>query len=114
MRTLLIITFLIAAYQNNVMANCEALIIKGNHTAISKKEAIIGALEDAKELCYPGKAFEEKISCKQTVLKTGDIESGKLSTTFICTQEVVCNLCGDALLRKLEAMQDSKDDPAEQ
>ena len=105
MRYTVILSLLTLLMSLNVNAGCEALIMKGNHTAIIKQEAIDGALEDAKELCYPGKALADKLLCKKTLLKTA-----KKEPAFVCTQEVVCNLCGEALLRKLEAKQDS-DEP---
>ena len=82
MRQIILVSLLMFITSLNAKDSCEALIMKGNHTAIVKQEAIDGALEDAKELCYPGKALIDKLQCKKTVLKTKNAEPA-----FVCTQD---------------------------
>ncbi|WP_144394448.1 hypothetical protein [Pleionea sediminis] len=105
MKLISIISLLFALVYSDAFASCEATIIEGKHTASSKDEAVAAAWEDAKELCYPGKAIKETLECKTVPSKNE--ESEKL---FRCSQKIVCNLCGEALMRKLEAQEDS-DEP---
>ncbi len=45
-------------------AGCESTIQDGSHTALKKKDAKIGAWEDASERCYPGDATKLGLQCK--------------------------------------------------
>lgn len=92
----LVITF---ALSQPLWAGCESSIIEGGHTALTKKEAKIGAWEEAKDACYPGEATKLNLQCKKVKADKG--VQGKAG--FRCTQEVSCNVCGDDLMRKYEA-----------
>ncbi len=81
-------------------AGCEASMIEGSHTALTKKEAKLGAWEDAKERCYPGEASKMSVAC-QTVSGAKGVQGKKAKR---CVQEVSCTVCGDALIRKYEAL----------
>lgn len=80
-------------------AGCESSILEGSHTALTKKEAKLGAWEDAKEICYPGDATKLSTKCKKVKGDKG--VQGKAAIQ--CVQEVSCNVCGDDLMRKYEA-----------
>jgi hypothetical protein len=80
-------------------AGCESSIIEGGHTALTKKEAKIGAWEDAKDACYPGEATKLNLQCKKVKGDKG--VQGKKAIR--CDQEVSCNVCADDLMRKYEA-----------
>ena len=80
-------------------AGCESSIIEGGHTALTKKEAKLGAWEDAKEVCYPGETTKLNLQCKKVKGDKG--VQGKAAIR--CVQEVSCNVCGDDLMRKYEA-----------
>jgi hypothetical protein len=81
-------------------AGCESSILEGSHTAISKKGAKLGAWEDAKEMCYPGTATKLNVRCEKVSGEKG--VQGKSAKR--CVQEVSCNICGEALTRKYEAL----------
>ena len=81
-------------------AGCESTILEGAHTALSKKEAKLGAWEDAREICYPGAATKLSVQCKKVSGNKG--VEGKAAKR--CVQEVSCNLCDDDLTRKYEAL----------
>jgi len=85
---------------SNVWAGCESSLLKGSHTALTKKEAKIGAWEDAKEVCYPGKAEKVSLWCEKVEGEKG--VQGKSAKR--CVQEVACNVCGEALTRRYEAL----------
>jgi hypothetical protein len=80
-------------------AGCESSILEGGHTALIKKEAKLGAWEDAKEVCYPGEATKLNLQCMKVKGDKG--VEGK--DAIRCVQEVSCNICGDDLMRKYEA-----------
>ena len=82
-------------------AGCESSILEGGHTALSKKEAKLGAWEDAKEACYPGEATKLNLQCKKVKGEKG--VEGK--DAIRCVQEISCNICGDDLARKYEGME---------
>lgn len=82
-------------------AGCESTILEGGHTALTKKEARLGAWEDAKEVCYPGEAAKLALQCKKVKGEKG--VQGK--DAIRCTQEVSCTICGDDLTRKYEAVE---------
>ena len=82
-------------------AGCESSILEGSHTALAKKEAKLGAWEDAKEVCYPGDATKLALQCKKVKGDKG--VQGKAAIQ--CVQEVSCNICGEALMRKYEAIE---------
>jgi len=84
----------------NLWAGCESSILEGAHTALTKKEAKFGAWEDAKEMCYPGAALKLSMRCEKVPGSNG--VQGKAAKR--CVQEVSCNVCGDALTRKYEAL----------
>jgi hypothetical protein len=98
MKLFMFIFFLVIAHP--LWAGCESSILEGSHTAIIKKEAKEGAWEDAKEVCYPGAATKISIQCKKVKGDKG--VQGKKAIQ--CTQEVSCNICGDNLTRKYEAL----------
>ena len=81
-------------------AGCESSILEGSHTALKKKEAKLGALEDAKEACYPGAATKLSMRCEKVNAEKNFY--GKAATR--CVQEISCNVCGDDLKRKYEAL----------
>jgi hypothetical protein len=78
-------------------SGCESTIVNGSHTAATKKEAKLGALEEAVDACYPGVATKLDGNCD----KQKDTPGNKL---FQCVREVSCNTCGDDLQRKYEAL----------
>lgn len=81
-------------------ASCESRITEGQHTGLSLEEAKSGALEDAIELCYPGKAEKSLVLCESII----DVFSSTEKYVERCRQQVVCTLCGEDLNRKLEAL----------
>lgn len=85
----------------SLWAGCESTILEGGHTALTKKEARLGAWEDAKEVCYPGEAAKLALQCKKVKGEKG--VQGK--DAIRCTQEVSCTICGDDLTRKYEAVE---------
>jgi hypothetical protein len=95
-----IIMTLLVLLSQNLWAGCESSILEGSHTALTKKEAKLGAWEDAKEICYPGEATKITMRCKNVPAEKG--VQGKAAKR--CVQEVSCNVCGDALTRKYEAL----------
>lgn len=99
MKIVQIIFLLVIA--NPLWAGCEATIIQGSHTAIKKSEAKAGAWEEAKDACYPGEASKLSIQCKNVGKEKG--VQGKAAKR--CIQDVSCNICGDDLTRKYEALQ---------
>ena len=90
----------IAAMSQSLYAGCESSILEGGHTALVKKEAKLGAWEDAKEMCYPGDATKVSMRCNKVPKEKG--VQGKKAIR--CVQEVTCNVCGDDLTRKYEAL----------
>ncbi|UTA48309.1 hypothetical protein L1F30_01905 [Simiduia sp. 21SJ11W-1] len=76
---------------------CEATIIEGTHTHANPSLAIAGALEEAQDSCYPGDAQALTTDCQSTTNLQG-------KAVHQCTQSVTCNLCGDDLRRKYEAL----------
>jgi len=81
-------------------AGCESSILEGAHTALKKKDAKLGAWEDAKEVCYPGVASKLSMRCEKVSGAAG--VQGKKARR--CVQEVSCNICDDDLTRKYEAL----------
>ncbi len=81
-------------------AGCESTLLEGSHTAIKKKDAQIGAWEEAKDACYPGDATKLGMQCQKVSGDKG--VQGKKAER--CVQEVSCNLCDDDLSRKYEAL----------
>jgi len=77
---------------------CESTILDGSHTAIKKKQAKLGAMEEAVDACYPGTATKLDGNCEKLKDATG-------STLFQCVREVSCNTCGDDLARKYQAFE---------
>ena len=98
-----LIALFVAIFTVQINASCEATIIKGKHSALTLKEAKLGAWEDAKELCYPGQVEKDQLSCQEVINKF-DKNAGKLKN---CVQKVVCTLCDEALIRKLEAIDEA-------
>lgn len=82
-------------------AGCESSILDGSHTALTKKEAKLGAWEDAKEVCYPGEASKLSVTCK----KVSEDKGVQGQKAIQCVQEISCNVCGADLQRKYEAME---------
>ena len=68
--------------------------------ALSEAEALSGAWEDAKDVCYPGDASKMEVSCEPVAGASG--VQGQDSVK--CTQSASCTLCGDDLVRKYEAV----------
>lgn len=87
-------------------ASCDASILEGKHSASTKVEALAGAKEEAKELCYPGEVEFDEAKCNNS--NKNAIADKK--PTISCRQRVVCTLCGDALVRKVEAEVEHDDD----
>ena len=81
-------------------ADCESSIVEGSHTALEKKDAKIGAWEDASEVCYPGVATKINVQCKTVSADKG--VQGKSAVQ--CVQEASCNVCDADLTRKYEAL----------
>jgi hypothetical protein len=81
-------------------AGCESSIIEGSHTALKKKDAKIGAWEDASDACYPGEATKINMQCKKVSADKG--VQGKRAVK--CVQEATCNICDANLTRKYEAL----------
>jgi len=78
-------------------AGCESTIADGSHTATTKKEAKLGAMEEAVDACYPGVATKLDGNCE----KLKDAQGTK---SFQCVREVSCNICDENLQRKYEAL----------
>lgn len=97
MKAFMFIVLLVIAHP--VWAGCESSILEGSHTAIKKKEAKLGAWEDAVERCYPGASTKLTVQCERVNPEKG--VQGKAAKR--CVQEVSCNICGDDLRRKYEA-----------
>lgn len=97
MKVVMFIFLLVMAHP--LWAGCESTILEGSHTAIKKKEAKIGAWEDAVEMCYPGVPTKLTVQCERVTPEQG--VQGKAAKR--CLQEISCNLCGDDLRRKYEA-----------
>lgn len=95
----LIVTVLVL-FSSITWAGCESSILEGSHVALKKAEALAGAWEDAKEMCYPGEAEKLSKRCKKVKGEKG--VQGKKAIQ--CTQEISCNVCGEALRRKYEAL----------
>lgn len=91
----------LSACANEVMAadttQCEATIASGSHVAARENLAIAGALEEAQDTCYPGKSEPLDTDCQQE-------ENLRGQPVYRCTQTVTCNLCGEDLQRKYEAL----------
>jgi len=83
-----------------LLAGCESSILEGAHTALKKKDAKLGALEDAVEVCYPGVATKLSMRCEKVSGEKG-IQGKKAKR---CVQEVSCNVCDADLTRKYEAL----------
>ena len=98
MKKILVIILLVMAQP--LWAGCESSIIDGSHTALKKKDAKIGAWEDASEACYPGVATKINVQCKKVSGDKG--VQGKKAVQ--CIQEASCNVCDDDLTRKYEAL----------
>lgn len=104
MRTILIsrlFMIILICFSQPLWAGCESTILEGSHTALTKKDAKVGAWEDAREMCYPGDAAKLTVSCKKVQGDNG--VQGKKA--FQCRQEVSCNVCGADLQRKYEGME---------
>lgn len=98
----IIIVLLGMLISHQVSAGCEASIVEGGHTALTEQEAISGALEDARDACYPGEAAPMAVSCETVASKQGIAGEPAVK----CVQQVSCTLCGDDLQRKYEAQAD--------
>ena len=96
---ILIVAFILLVSQP-LWAGCESSILEGAHTALTKKEAKLGAWEDAKEMCYPGTVTKLGVRCGKVSGEKG--VQGKAAKR--CVQEVSCNICDAALTRKYEAL----------
>jgi len=95
-----VLAALVLTISQPLLAGCESSILEGSHTAIKKSEAKLGAWEDAKEMCYPGVATKLSMQCARVSGEKG--VQGKKAKR--CVQEVSCNVCGDDLKRKYEAL----------
>jgi len=95
-----VLATLVLTISQPLWAGCESSILVGSHTAIKKSEAKLGAWEDAKEVCYPGVATKLSMQCSKVSGEKG--VQGKKAKR--CVQEVSCNVCGDDLKRKYEAL----------
>lgn len=95
-----LVVLLVVLVSQPAWAGCESSIIEGSHVAIKKAEAKSGAWEEARDACYPGEATKLSVSCKK-VSGTKGVQGKK---SFQCQQEVSCNICGEDLTRKYEAM----------
>ena len=78
-------------------AGCEGSIVQGSHTALKKKEAKLGAMEEAIDACYPGVATKLGGHCDK-------LTNAHSSMLFQCVHEVSCNTCDDDLTRKYDAL----------
>lgn len=99
MKTLTALILIFMFQLGAVYASCEANVLEGGHSAESKADALEGAREDAKDLCYPGEVEFDKYTCRE---KAVDMLN-KPSSIVHCRQTVVCTLCGEDLLRKVES-----------
>jgi hypothetical protein len=98
----IIIVLLGMLISHQVVAGCEASILEGGHTALTEQDAIAGALEDARDVCYPGDAAPLEVSCDTVSGKQGIAGEPAVK----CVQKVSCTLCGEDLQRKYEARND--------
>ena len=88
---------LLLGMSQSLYAGCETILVKGGHTALTKKEARSGAIEEVTDACPSLKVMSEMVDCTQ--LKGG-------SAAHRCTAEAYCNLCDDDLARYYEAQSD--------
>lgn len=97
MKKMLILCILV--FSPSLWAGCESTILEGSHVALKKADALAGAWEDAKEMCYPGEAEKLTRKCK----KVGGEKGVQGKKAIQCRQEISCSICGEALRRKYEA-----------
>lgn len=99
MKSLIVAVLMIFSLQ--VQAGCESTIVEGGHTALNIKNAKAGAFEEAKDACPTGDISPASLDCTKV---DGDIGvAGKPATR--CIHQVYCNICGDDLARKYEALE---------
>ncbi len=91
---------LLLIFSYPVHAACEGSLREGSHTAYGQPEALSGALEDAREVCYPGQADPLEVACSPLVKQV----NGKTVSMIQCVQTVSCTLCDDDLARRYEAL----------
>lgn len=95
-----LILLCLLGFSQVVWAGCESTILTGSHVALKRADALSGAWEEAKDMCYPGEAQKLSKKCKKV---KGD-KGVKGQKAIQCTQEISCNICGDALRLKYEAL----------
>lgn len=99
MKSLIVAVLMIVSVQ--VYAGCESTMVEGGHTALKIKDAKAGAFEEAKDACLAGDITPASLDCTKV---DGDIGvAGK--PAIRCIQQVYCNICGDDLARKYEALE---------
>lgn len=94
-----IMTVLLLLLSHTAYASCEATIREGRHSALTQTDAETGALEEARDACYPGTITRMALQCD--TIEGGFLPAGQ--TAVQCIQTVSCNLCNDNLIRKYEA-----------
>lgn len=85
----------------SVWAGCESIIMSGSHTALDQREARIGAMHDARDLCQSKDVTLHDMQCSKVSGNKG--VQGK--PAIQCRQEIVCNVCDEDLQRQYEAME---------
>lgn len=96
-----LLTLGVTLLAQSAWAGCESIIMSGSHTALDQKEAKVGAMHDARDLCQSTDITLLEMQCSKVSGNKG--VQGK--PAIQCRQEIVCNVCDEDLQRQYEAME---------